>query len=176
MSQVLGTQLLQSSVVATWTAQTTVAGDPDEVLAALTEPDVIARWAPIEFELVDRRYQPLRAGDSVRVRGYLAGRRLEFRVEVAVAGNGRLLLSASGPIDLEVEYLARPLQCGSAVRASVGVSGRGLIGRMLAQATDTVLAAGALNAAVARIARELEDRPVIRHRGRSRELEPALAA
>jgi hypothetical protein len=38
----------------------------------------------------------------------------------------------------------------------VAVSGRGLIGRVLAQATDALLAAGALSAAVAKIARELE--------------------
>jgi len=45
---------------------------------------------------------------------------------------------------------------GSEVRASVAVSGRGLLGRVLAQATDVLLAAGALSSAVGAIARELE--------------------
>lgn len=40
--------------------------------------------------------------------------------------------------------------------ASGGASGRGPMGRVLAQATDAVLASGALRAAVGRIACELE--------------------
>ena len=39
--------------MATWTAQTTTAGHPDQVLMVLTDPDEIARWAPISFEIVD---------------------------------------------------------------------------------------------------------------------------
>ncbi|MEA2161370.1 MAG: hypothetical protein QOD66_3750, partial [Solirubrobacteraceae bacterium] len=45
---------------------------------------------------------------------------------------------------------------GSRVSASVTVSGSGLTGRLLAQATDALLASGALRAAVDRIAYELE--------------------
>jgi hypothetical protein len=154
-----------------WRAQTLVAGEPDEVLQMLTEPDIIARWAPIDFELVDRRYQRLEAGDHVKVRGFLAGRCLEFGVDVAQASDGRLSLTASGPIVLEVDYVAHPAVRGSRVEAVVGVSGRGLIGRMLAQATDALLAAGALTAAIGRIARELDESTPA-----SRALEPALAA
>jgi hypothetical protein len=43
----------ESEGVATWTAQTLVAGLPGDVLMLLTEPDAIARWAPIAFEVVD---------------------------------------------------------------------------------------------------------------------------
>jgi hypothetical protein len=155
-----------------WNAQTIVAGGPDEVLAMLTEPDIIARWAPIDFELIDRRCERLRAGDSVRVRGFLAGRCLEFQVDVDVASDGRLRLKASGPIELDVEYLARAIERGSLVHASVCVRGRGLIGRMLAQATDALLAAGALTGAIGRIGREFEA-PAVAH---ARPLQPALAA
>ncbi len=162
--------------MATWNAQTVVAGSPDEVLAVLTEPDIIARWAPIDFELVDRRNMRLCAGDTVRVRGYLAGRCLEFLVEVFVAGGGRLCLSASGPIQLDVEYVARARDGGSLVGATVSVSGRGLIGRMLSQATDAMLAAGALSGAVSRIGRELDERPSRRRPAATPALEPALAA
>ncbi len=151
-------------------------GDPDQVLSVLTEPDVIARWAPIDFELVGCRHHRLRSGDSVRVRGYLAGRCLEFLVDVAAAGNGCLSLSASGPIQLDVEYVARALDDGSVVTATVVVSGRGLIGRMLAQATDALLAAGALSGAVSRIGRELDERSASRGQRPTPALEPALAA
>lgn len=167
---------MESAPMGNWSAQTVVSDKPDDVLAALTEPDIIARWAPFDFELVDHRDQRLSAGDSVRVRGYLAGRCLEFLVEVAVAGNGRLCLSATGPIHLDVEYVARALDSGSNVQASVTVSGRGLIGRMLAQATDALLAAGALSGAVSRIARELEGGGRFGRQPGARELEPALAA
>jgi hypothetical protein len=153
-----------------WRAQTFVAGEPDEVLAVLTEPDIIARWAPIDFELVDRRHGRLQAGDHVRVRGFLAGRCLEFIVDVGSASDGRLSLTANGPIALDVEYVARRTGRGSRVDAVVDVSGRGLIGRMLAQATDALLAAGALTAAIGRIARELDEATP------ARDLAPVLAA
>jgi hypothetical protein len=142
--------------MATWKAHTRVDVDPDQVLALLTEPDAIARWAPIEFELMDFEGERLLAGDHVRVHGALAGRSLEFEVVVTEADDDHLLLTATGPIRLDVEYRAVALDYGSEVRASIAVSGRGLIGRLLAQATDALLAAGALTSAVGRIARELE--------------------
>lgn len=64
--------------MATWTTQTRVAGLPNEVLALLTEPDAIARWAPISFDVVDFDRKRLRAGDRVHVRGGLGARALEF--------------------------------------------------------------------------------------------------
>ncbi len=149
-------QVRKSARMATWKAHTQVAVVPDRVLALLTEPDAIARWAPIDFELLDFEGDRLHAGDHVRVQGFLAGRSLQFVVEVTEADDGRLVLTATGPIRLEVEYHAVAQDYGSEVRASVAVSGRGLIGRFLAQATDALLAAGALSHAVGRIARELE--------------------
>ncbi len=142
--------------MARWVAQTRVAAPPDEVLILLTEPDAIARWAPIAFDIVDLDSERLAAGDRVRVQGRLAGRLLEFDVEVAEADNGHLVLTAFGPIRLDVEYTAIAVGCGSVVRASVTVSGHGLMGRVLAQATDALLASGALRAAVERIGYELE--------------------
>jgi hypothetical protein len=133
-----------------------VAGLPDEVLALLTEPDAIARWAPIAFDVVDFDRKRLRAGDRVCVRGGITGSSLEFEVEVAEADDGRLVLTAIGPIRLDVEYLAVAVEDGSEVRASISVSGRGLFGRLIAQAADALLAAGALTTAIDRIARELE--------------------
>jgi hypothetical protein len=98
----------------------------------------------------------LLAGDTARVRGGLAGRSLEFTVDIGDSSGRRLALTARGPIDIDVEYVADEIPEGTNVRARVAVSGRGLIGRVLAQATDALLAGGALRAAVARIANELQ--------------------
>jgi hypothetical protein len=139
-----------------WTAHTRVAGPPDEVLSVLTEPGAIARWSPVDFQLLDFAGERLSPGDRVHVRGRLVGRPLEFAVVVHEADAGRLALSATGPIRLDVEYLATAGEDGSEVHASVAVSGQGLWGRVLAQATETLLAAGALRTAIERIAQELE--------------------
>ncbi len=59
------------------------------------------------------------------------------------------------PLPFTVAGCARDrLRAGD--RASIGVAGRGLLGRILARATDALLAAGALRTALDRIARELE--------------------
>jgi Polyketide cyclase / dehydrase and lipid transport len=142
----------------TWTTQTTVTGLPDEVLALLTEPDAIARWTPVPFDLIDLDTGRLVAGSRARVRGRLAGRTLEFDVEVLVADDERLALIATGPISIDVEYALRPAAGGSELRASVSVRGSGLLGRVLAQATDALLAAGALDLAVSRIGRSSSPR------------------
>jgi Polyketide cyclase / dehydrase and lipid transport len=139
-----------------WTAHTRVARPPDEVLSVLTEPEAIARWSPVDFQLLDFDGERLLPGDRVHVQGLLVGRPLEFEVVVRHADAGRLALTATGPIRLDVEYLATPGEDGSEIHASVAVSGQGLWGRVLAQATDTLLAAGALRAAIERIAQELE--------------------
>jgi hypothetical protein len=140
----------------TWTTETHTAGRPEDVMVLLTDPEAIRRWAPIPFELVEFDGDRLIAGDSARVRGGLAGRTLEFTVDVADASDARLALTARGPIEIDVEYVAAEVPQGSTVRARVAVSGRGLLGRILAQATDALLAAGGLQAAVTRLARELE--------------------
>jgi hypothetical protein len=142
--------------VATWTAQTQVTGSPEDVLDLLTDPEAISRWAPIPFSVADLDHARLREGDRVRVQGWLAGRCLEFEVRVTQADHGRLYLTATGPIRLEVRYQAVPIVHGSEVRASIAVSGGGLVGRLLAQATDALLASGALRVAMGRIAHELE--------------------
>jgi hypothetical protein len=132
-----------------------MAGRPEDVMSLLTRPEAIERWAPIPFEL-DFVGDQLVAGDTVVVRGGLAGRNLEFAVEIAEASGGRLALNAKGAIDIDVEYVAEPLPDGSNLRARVAVTGPGLIGRILAQAADALIAGGALRAAISGIARELE--------------------
>lgn len=142
--------------MARFTAETTITALPSDVLMLLTEPDAISRWAPIPFDIVDRDGDRLTAGEHVQVKGHLAGRSLEFAVDVTEADEDHLVLTATGPIRIDVEYYAHAVADGSELRAAINVSGRGLLGRILAQATDALLAAGALRTAVNRIARECE--------------------
>lgn len=159
MRIVVGRGLTTNTAMATWSTHIRCGGSPEQVLALLTEPDAIARWSPVGFELRAFDGERLRAGDRVRVCGSLAGRSVEFLVDVASAGDGRLALTASGPIRIGVEYLVRAVGDQSVVRASVDVTGGGLMGRVLAGATNALLAAGALKASLARIACELEPTP-----------------
>jgi hypothetical protein len=110
----------------------------------------------VPFEVIDLDGDRLVTGSRARVRGRLAGRTLEFDVEVLAANDERLALIATGPISFDVEYALRPATGGSELRASVSVRGSGIMGRVLAQATDALLAAGALDLAVSRIGRQVK--------------------
>ncbi len=139
----------------TWTATTTVEAPPDAVLDVLTDPGACARWAPVDFAVDDLATGRLVAGSRPRVRGRLAGVEVGFDVEVLEAGAHRLALRAAGPVAFDVAYDLEPADGGSEVRASVGVRpGRGLRGRLLAEATSALLSAGALHQALSRIGRE----------------------
>ena len=143
--------------MSTWTAQTIVKGRPEDVLEILTDPAACGRWAPIDFEVEGLDGPRLESGSRARVVGQLAGRRVGFDVDVHVAGPDRLELTASGPVELDVAYALERLPSGSRVVARVGVrSGRGLTGRLMASATGALLAGGALDHAVSRIAREVD--------------------
>jgi hypothetical protein len=57
---------------------------------------------------------------------------------------------------MDVEYVIRPVDDGSEVSATVAVrEGRGLGGRLLAQATGALLSGGALQSALGRMASEV---------------------
>ena len=143
--------------MSTWTAQTTVNGRPEDVMLMLTDPDAIGAWAPIDFEVEGLTGRRLETGSRARVVGRLAGQRVGFDVDVHEVGPDRLELTASGPIGLDVAYELEPCADGARVVASIGIrDGRGLTGRLIAKATGALLAGGALNHAVSRIAREVE--------------------
>lgn len=142
--------------MSTWTTEMWLAGMPEEILQLLTEPDAIARWAPIPFEVLELDTQRLQPGTRGRVAGYLAGRALEFNVEILAADDGVLSLVARGPVSIVASYRLRPAGAGSSVQASVSVSGHGVVGRVLARAVDGMLAAGALRTSVARMGQALE--------------------
>ena len=88
----------------TWTATTTVDAAPEAVLDVLTDPDAIARWAPLPFDVDDLDTPRLMTGSTARVSGRLAGRRVGFVVEVHEAEHRRLSLAADGPVGLDVAY------------------------------------------------------------------------
>src|SRR4051812_22697414 len=144
-----------SAVMRTWTATITVDARPEDVLYVLTDPHACARWAPVPFDVDDLGGERLLAGTRARVSGRLAGRRVGFDVEVHEADHRGLALSAHGPVAFDVAYALARTAHGSKVHASVSVrSGRGLTGRVLAEVTGALLTAGALQAAISRIARE----------------------
>lgn len=139
-----------------WQYNATIPGSPADVLELLTEPGAIARWAPVPFEVVALEGARLQSGSRARVAGRLAGRSVEFDVDVLRASDDRLELVAEGPILIDVQYKLRPAGTDSEIEASVSVEGRGLFGRVLAKATETLLAAGALRMSVDRLANELQ--------------------
>jgi len=139
----------------TWTATTTVDAGPEAVLEVLTDPDAVARWAPLPFDVEDLDTPRLMTGSRARVSGRLAGRRVGFDVEVYEADLERLTLAADGPVGLDVAYDLSATCEGSEVRASISVrSGKGITGRLMAEATNALLSAGALTHAISRLARE----------------------
>lgn len=141
----------------TWTTTQIVNARPADVLAVLTDADAATRWAPLPFEVDDLAEGRLTPGARPRVSGRLAGVRVGFELEVHAADEDGLSLTANGPIGFDVAYDLAPHEDGSEVRASVSVrKGGGLTGRVLAKATDALLSAGALSAAVGRIARQAE--------------------
>ena len=89
--------------------------------------------------------------------GKLAGRSVKFDVNVLKASDGQLELTATGPVEMDVRYIAAALGEMTEVKACVAVrSTGGLIGRLISSATDALLAGGALNIAVQSVAREVE--------------------
>jgi hypothetical protein len=143
--------------MALWETTTTVKGQPEHVLAVLTDPSAAQRWSPIGFELEPIEGDRLRSGTRAVLSGKLAGRGVSFDVHVIKASDGQLELRAVGPVEMDVAYDAVAADEVTEVTASVSVrSGGGLVGRMLKSATDALLAGGALNVAVQGVVREVE--------------------
>jgi hypothetical protein len=135
-----------------WTAQADLSADAEDVLLALTDPDLIASWAPVQFDVDGLAGGRLRAGCRERVHGTVAGLRTSFEVEVARADSDRLQLMARGPVSFEVAYRFEPHPFGVRVEASVSLHRRpGLSARIVRTAAAAALNAGALSAALGRL-------------------------
>jgi hypothetical protein len=140
-----------------WNTCRTFAAAPSEILHVLTHEDAIRRWSPVDFELTGHAGGRLRSGDHARVQGRVAGIGVGFDVEVTKAEGATLELFASGPIDIDVRYGIAGSPEGARVEAAVDVrGGRGMSGRVVATTVRALLAAGALDSALGRIAAEVE--------------------
>jgi hypothetical protein len=140
-----------------WNTCRTVAAAPSEILHVLTHEDAIRRWSPVDFELDGHAGGRLRSGDHARVQGRVAGIGVGFDVEVRKAEGATFELFASGPIDIDVRYGISRSRDGSHVEAAVDVrGGRGMSGRVVATTVRALLAAGALDSALGRIAAQVE--------------------
>jgi hypothetical protein len=147
--------------VTEWTSTARANATAGQLLEVLTHPEEIRRWSPVDFDLEDLDGRRLAAGTRGRVTGKLAGVRVGFDVEVLVADQARLELSARGPIGLDVRYALTADDAGAELNASVSMRhGGGLTGRLVASATAALLSAGALDGATGRIARVAESHPV----------------
>lgn len=138
------------------TIETTASAE--QVLAVLTDPSAIRSWSPVPFELEGGAGR-LEAGRDARVSGSLAGLRVGFDIHVHVADESGLRLTAEGPVSFEVFYGLAPGPSGegSEVNATVSLNrARGITARVVGKATETLLAAGALEGAAARIASAAE--------------------
>jgi hypothetical protein len=145
-----------------WTATTRAKATPEQLLQALTHPEEIRRWSPVDFDLEDLDGRRLAAGTRGRVTGRLAGVTVGFNVEVHAADEGRLELSADGPIGFDVRYDLTGDAAGAELSARVSMRrGGGLTGRLVANATAALLSAGALEGAAGRIARVAESQPAL---------------
>jgi hypothetical protein len=139
-----------------WTAQATANATTEQLLDVLTHPDEIRRWSPIDFDLEDCDGR-LAAGTRTRVTGRLAGVPVGFDIEVHAADQDGLWLSADGPIGIDVRYELCPGSAGAELNASVSLrNGRGLTGRIVANATKALLSAGVLDSTAGRIVRAAE--------------------
>ena len=144
-----------------WTATARANATPGQVLEVLTHPEEIRRWSPVEFDLEELEGRRLAAGTRGRVTGRVAGVPVGFDVEVHVADEARLELSARGPVAFDVRYELMRDDAGSALNASVSLRrGGGFSGRLVEKATAALLSAGALEGAAGRIARVAESQSV----------------
>ena len=140
-----------------WTATVKVNSTPCQVLEVLTHPAKIRGWSPVDFDLEELDGRRLAAGTRGRVTGRVAGVTVGFDLQVHHADEGRLELSADGPIGIDVRYDLRSGDDGAEFDAWVSMRpSRGLTGKIVASAASALLSAGALEGAADRIARAAE--------------------
>ena len=137
----------------TWTASKHIDADPAVVLDVLTDPEPAGAGRRSPSTSTASAGGRLAAGARMRVSGQLVGRRVGFDVEVHEAGDGRLALTARGPVAFDVAYEAEPPAAGarSAPRSPSAPAAACSAG-VAEQATAALLHAGALGVAVDRIA------------------------
>ena len=139
--------------MSTFESTRTFNGDPEQMIATLTEIDAIVRWTPVPFQIADAGAR-LRAGDRVRVSGGLLGRTVRFDVDVDRADETGLSLRASGPFEINVDY--RIDRERGHLSARVRTRARRPLGQVLASAANAMLSAGVLDRVLAQLIREAD--------------------
>lgn len=135
-----------------------IRAEPPDVLQALTDPEFISLWAPVDFEVDGLRGRRLRGGSHAIVNGSLAGVAAEFEIDVLRADDAGFDLQARGPLEFEVAYRLVPEREGVTVDAEIRLGReRGLNARLLRAATAALLSGGALDRALGHLARELDE-------------------
>jgi hypothetical protein len=157
----------------TWRSAIAVQAAPELVLETLTDVCACRSWSPVGFTVDGLDGPRLRRGATPRVSGNLGGRRVHFQLEVLQADAEHLRLCAVGPVEMLVDYAVHTASPGSSVEAAVSVRAvPGWIGTVSERLTRVLLTGGALNHALARMAREAERRHV---HGARRTSRPATA-
>ena len=141
-----------------WNAHTAIGAAPASVMDVLTRPCSIAGWAPVPFDVEGLAGDRLETGSRARVAGRLAGKELAFAVHVHHVAEDKLRLTASHAfVDLDVAYDVQALDEWSHVTASIGVTGKGVLGRFVGKAVEGLLASGALNQALRQLGEAAEN-------------------
>jgi hypothetical protein len=141
----------------TWRSRAVVHATPQQVIETLTDTEACARWSPISFHLDDLDGTHLRPDTTTRLSGRFVGLQIRFELAILAANPARLLLRATGPIEIGVDYNIQPAAAGCAIDAAVSI--RALdrrFGRLLARATELLLDNGTLDQTLRRIAHEAE--------------------
>lgn len=128
------------------------------MLAALTDPELITLWAPVDFEVHGLRGRRLRGGSHAIVSGSLVGVAAEFEIDVLRVDEEGVELRAHGPVDFEVAYRFVPARQGVIIEAEIKLGREpGLNARVLRAATSALLNGGALDRALGRLARVFDE-------------------
>lgn len=144
----------------TWCSHAVVGATPQRLIDTLTDTDACRRWSPVPFRLEGGTDGHLRPNTTTQVSGRLVGLAVRFELSILAADPARLLLRATGPVEIRVDYAIRPAPAGCAVDAAVSV--RALdrrAGQLFARATGLLLESGTLDHTLRRIAHEAERAP-----------------
>jgi len=109
-----------------WKSSRSFQRGPAAGARAADDPDAARTWSPIDFTLEDLDGDRLQTGDIAHVAGNLAGRRMSFDSRSFKASDGRLVLRASGPVKIDVDYGVQERDDGSGeITAWIKVSSLG---------------------------------------------------
>ena len=133
-----------------------IVATPQRILEVLSDPRAVKRWFPLPCEFDDDVDQ-LRAGETYKTHGRLAGRSLHADLRVLEGDERHIAVRLSGPVVLDLSAELVPDDTGTVARIVASVhSGGGLSGKLLTPAASALLRAGALEHTAAAIRTEAE--------------------